>query len=190
MHPRDLRRLATAPLARFGVVRVHLARAEVDGVWRQRSAIAGRYQLAMVHGVLGNVNEAIELFEAVVKLQPKYLPAHVGVANVWVGAAATQLVDSIHGSALNSIQAALSSLGLARVLVFDQQGVFEDAVWITRLLRLKASTLAIRLACLAGGYTHTLSLSLSDRYHPNICLHNTEGAGNQRRVLISLEAGR
>ena len=59
---------------------------ELDG-----SAIAGRYQLAMVQGVLGNVNDAIELFESVVQLQPKYLPAHVGVANVWIGTAATSV---------------------------------------------------------------------------------------------------
>ena len=77
------------------------------------TTIAARFQMATVNGILGNVNEAIDQFEQVVALQSKYLPAHVGLADVWITNAAAQLAEGVHGSAVVGVQEALSALGAA-----------------------------------------------------------------------------
>ena len=64
------------------------------------ATVAARFQMATVNGILGNVNDAIDQFEEVVKLQPKYLPAHVGLADACIASAAAQLAEGVHGSAV------------------------------------------------------------------------------------------
>ena len=68
------------------------------------------YQIAVVNGKLGLQEEAIQCYENVLHLQPKYLPAHFGLAELRFTCVCEQLNDGILGAAAANLQLALGSI--------------------------------------------------------------------------------